>query len=522
MYNDDRLYFYQIINDLVERTNVELVYIHKGQSEVWLQRKDQRHNQVIRLTQLGFDWRNQLEADYQRTMYNSEKLSRLFLGRNITLYNVYVSAYSPVDEWQHLKNPIKHRHRKFLEMKTFYLTKEDRKQEQTNLFAELNLSEPKIVKPDYSVNQEQVIYQQYVKMMRIYNNKQYEQKQMFQYAKPLFTYVILAINVFLFILLEIQGGSTSTDVLIRFGAKYNPAILDGEWWRIISSVFLHIGMLHLIMNMLALHVVGSLVEQIYGNMRFIIIYLLAGVVGGVTSFAYSPQVAAGASGAIFGLFGALLYFGLNHRRIFFQTMGWNVIGVILFNIGFGFMVPQIDNSAHIGGLFGGFVAAAIVYFPKKKQLLHQLLASFLFISITIMIIWFGSANHAVQQEANQYELARQVKVINDLIDQEAYEQIITVSTQALDIEPNDYRAELLFYRSYAYSYMSQTDKALKDLETLIRIAPNKIPEAHFNLALIYLDSNMLEKAKTALEKAIELRPDEKSFRQLYQERFGES
>src|SRR5690625_6818338 len=100
-------------------------------------------------------------------------------------------------------------------------------------------------------------------------------------------------------------------------------------------------------------------------MKFLFIYLLSGIIGGLASFAFTINVSAGASGAIFGLFGALLFFGLHERKIFLQTIGRGIIFVILFNIIFGFTVPYIDNVAHLCGLVAGFIISAIVHLPKR-------------------------------------------------------------------------------------------------------------------------------------------------------------
>src|SRR5690625_7775775 len=97
------------------------------------------------------------------------------------------------------------------------------------------------------------------------------------------------------------------------------------------------------MNMLALYYLGTAVERIYGPRKFLFIYTLGGVVGGLASFAFTVNVSAGASGAIFGLFGALLFFGLTYKKIFFQTMGKGLLILIGINVVFGFVVPQIDK-----------------------------------------------------------------------------------------------------------------------------------------------------------------------------------
>lgn len=125
----------------------------------------------------------------------------------------------------------------------------------------------------------------------------------------------------MFILLEMNGGSTNPYVLLYFGAKYNPAILDGEWWRFFTPMFLHIGFLHLFMNGLSLYYLGTAVESIFGRLRFLIIYLFSGFFGTLASFIFSSHLSAGASGAIFGLFGALLYFGIEHKHTFSGRSG---------------------------------------------------------------------------------------------------------------------------------------------------------------------------------------------------------
>lgn len=185
------------------------------------------------------------------------------------------------------------------------------------------------------------------------------------------------------------------ETLIHYGAKYNPAIVAGEWWRIISSMFLHIGALHLFMNMLAVYYLGTAVERIYGSGRFIIIYFLAGIIGSLTSFAFNTHVSAGASGALFGLFGALLYFGVIYKNLFYQTMGKSVIFILLINLAFGFLVPQIDMGAHLGGLIGGFVAAAITSLPEQltKKRLYKMVGIITFICLTIFLARYGYVIH---------------------------------------------------------------------------------------------------------------------------------
>src|SRR5699024_640721 len=142
-------------------------------------------------------------------------------------------------------------------------------------------------------------------------NKRKKEENVFSFGRPKLVYILLVINLFMYFVLQANGGSESIETLIKYGAKYNPAILKyEEWWLFVRSMFLHIGFIHLLMNMLAVYYLGTLVERIYGSLRFIVIYFLAGIGAGFASFAFTTSVSAGASGALFGLFGALLFFGL--------------------------------------------------------------------------------------------------------------------------------------------------------------------------------------------------------------------
>ncbi|QYY44608.1 rhomboid family intramembrane serine protease [Aneurinibacillus thermoaerophilus] len=213
-----------------------------------------------------------------------------------------------------------------------------------------------------------------------------ELRETFFYGRPRFTYFFLVIIIALFILMELSGGSQNPRVLLFFGAKYTPLILEGEWWRFITPMFLHIGLMHILFNGFALYSLGTLTEQLYGSVRYFIIYMLAGISGVVGSFAFSPNLSAGASGAIFGLFGALLYFGTQNKSLFFQTLGTNILVVLGINLAIGFLSPQIiDNYAHLGGLIGGFLASAIVGLPRKKG--NPFIKAGAFILLAVLIWW---------------------------------------------------------------------------------------------------------------------------------------
>lgn len=147
------------------------------------------------------------------------------------------------------------------------------------------------------------------------------------------------------------------NVLIAFGAKYTPAIIKGQYWRLITPIFLHANLLHLGLNMLNFLLLGLMIEHIFGHVRFILIYLLTGIFSILASLVFAPlEISVGASGAIFGLVGAYSAFILIHREAFryhgILALGWLIL-VIGINIGLGFVIPGIDNYAHVGGLLSG-------------------------------------------------------------------------------------------------------------------------------------------------------------------------
>jgi len=170
-------------------------------------------------------------------------------------------------------------------------------------------------------------------------------------SQPILAYTLLGINIAVFIAdYYILGG-----MLTALGAKVNEAIVAGEYWRFLTPMFLHASIAHLGMNCLSLYLVGREVERLYGSRRFAAIYLMSGIAGGLFSFAMSPYPSVGASGAIFGLIGALLPFLYRNRGILLAPRQHitRILIVIGMNLVIGLTSGFIDNWAHFGGLLGG-------------------------------------------------------------------------------------------------------------------------------------------------------------------------
>lgn len=176
--------------------------------------------------------------------------------------------------------------------------------------------------------------------------------------RPRVTYGLMGILIVIFVIETLAGGSESPRVLINLGANVGPLVTGGEYWRLFTANFLHIGLMHIAFNLYALYIVGTEVEMFYGPWRFLAIYLLSAVCGAIASYAFTYGLSAGASTAIFGLIGTLFAFFTRNRAVFGEmsrTRLTNLIIVIVINVFYGLSVPAIDNWGHIGGFIGGFV-----------------------------------------------------------------------------------------------------------------------------------------------------------------------
>src|SRR5262252_11016003 len=182
------------------------------------------------------------------------------------------------------------------------------------------------------------------------------------------TSVLIALNVAIFGLMLAWGVAPmqpAIDSLIQWGANYGPKTTQGEWWRMFTCMFLHIGVLHLLFNMIALWNVGGFMERLLGSSGFVVLYLLSGLLGSVASVAWNPfVVSAGASGAIFGLYGGLLAFLVRHRDTMpyanLAALRTNTLAFVGYNLLYGLVQEGIDMAAHIGGLAGGFLCGLVL------------------------------------------------------------------------------------------------------------------------------------------------------------------
>ncbi|KGX90864.1 hypothetical protein N781_05690 [Pontibacillus halophilus JSM 076056 = DSM 19796] len=505
MYIEEQFRFWQIVGDLIVNHDFELVRLDENQQVVWMEKSHKNKTHIVRVIQRTFDWSNQLKQDHQLVMKQASQLQRKLRGRKLEFHNVYIASEQPVDEWHEVKQSKTVDGKKDNWLHTYYTTEDSREEQFSTLYSNVGLENRSFQKPETVTEMEQTAAYTKQSVYNQHHKRKKKQQELFQTGKPIFTYAFLAIIVLMFAWMEYTGSSLNTQHLIDFGAKYNPAIVDGEWWRFVTSMFLHIGFVHFALNSLALYYIGNAVERMYGSWRFVVIYMLSGVIGSLTSFALTPSVSAGASGAIYGLFGALLFFGVVERKLFLRTIGPNLIFILIINIAFSVVSPQIDNGAHFGGLAAGFLVSMMLHLPKRRKWSMQILALLVLLIGSIGILSFGLGSQPGVQQANE------------LLEQERYEEAIELTTEKLQSPMDQYKGELYFTRSYAYIKTGEFEKAQQDLEKSIRYESNTaLSRAHYNLALLESDLGNQDKALQHARKALELEPDNEDMESLVQ------
>lgn len=190
-------------------------------------------------------------------------------------------------------------------------------------------------------------------------------------SKPYITMAVIAVNIIVFAVMSIFGNTLDTQYMAEHGAMYPPYVAEnGQYWRLFTSMFMHFGLIHILNNMVMLGAVGRIVEIAMGHVRFLIAYIVAGICGGALSYAMMLHnndyaVSAGASGAIFGMVGALVWIVIANRGFYEGISRQQVIFMVILMIYYGVSTSGVDNWDHLGGLAGGFIISIVLYRKKR-------------------------------------------------------------------------------------------------------------------------------------------------------------
>jgi rhomboid protease GluP len=183
------------------------------------------------------------------------------------------------------------------------------------------------------------------------------------------TTLIIAINVIYFILLHLYPGANEGETIFKWGAYYLPAVQGGEYYRLITPIFMQIGISHFIFNVFSIFMFVSVLEHLIGRGRFIIIYLVSGIAGYVTTFLFSTNyLSLGASGAIFGVLGAFLYLSRKKSVMLDEASRKTIIPILILNLIFTFIDPGISITGHIGGFVMGYALSALLRIEHSRTL----------------------------------------------------------------------------------------------------------------------------------------------------------
>lgn len=287
---------------------------------------------------------------------------------------------------------------------------------------------------------------------------------------PVGTATALALTSVVFILMTMAGGPASRDVLLAFGASCRPYFLAGEYWRAVMPMFLHLSPVHLLLNLYALCLFGPELERVCGCGPFGLIYVSAGTAGSLGSMLMSRQMGAGASGAVLGICGALLVTryvrpsGLPEKE--YALFGRPLLLTVAITLAFGWIVPGIDNWAHIFGLFAGAWVRWLLW--KTRQYVDGtgpgLLRAPLIIALTTVSL-------AASATINRYPVVRRVSALI----QEGEKSLahgdrvraLSAFREAERLEPADYRAHLQL--SWIYAAFGQECQASEECEWAVRL-----------------------------------------------------
>jgi membrane associated rhomboid family serine protease/Flp pilus assembly protein TadD len=324
---------------------------------------------------------------------------------------------------------------------------------------------------------------------------------------PLVMYVIFGINAAVFLAMALSGSPLLTGPpareLIQWGANFGPLTVSGEWWRLLSAVFVHIGLLHFAFNMWCLWDLGTLAEGLYGRWTFGAIYLLTGIAASLTTIAWSPiRVSAGASGAIFGIAGALIAslklgeFAVPSEQI--RGVLRSVVLFAVYNLAFGAVSARTDNAAHVGGFVCGLVLGALM---AKLAPESDLTAKRLVVILATALLLFGGARWLYSARGYLGHTLR----AEQLLDQKGKQtQAIAELNKVLATKPDDEHARFLL--AIAYSDANQPAEAEKQWQFLLSRDP-KDKLVRYNLGLLYFNANRFDEAKAQFSEMLKLDPE---------------
>jgi membrane associated rhomboid family serine protease/Tfp pilus assembly protein PilF len=318
------------------------------------------------------------------------------------------------------------------------------------------------------------------------------------------TQAIFGLNVVVFLAMVFSGVSplepTSQD-LVRWGANFGPYTIGGQWWRLLSCVFVHIGIMHIALNMWCLWGLGRLAESIYDRWTFGAVYLITGVSASVASLAWNPVgVSAGASGAIFGIAGALIssfYLGeFPLPKSVTSSLLKSVLKFAGYNLVLGAMLGHTDNAAHVGGLVSGLVMGALIsrVAPRREDVMRRI--AVLLVGALLALggtMWLHRSHAYLYHGQNGYALLSEGKT----------DDAIAELQKSVRMRPNFAATHLALARAYLAKH--DFEDAAAEMRRVIALNPRS-EEGYYQLGLIYLEQKNPAKAEETFTQLLKIDP----------------
>lgn len=350
------------------------IVLHGAENEIWLENMDSNYK-IVRIVSNYIHNDEQFKFDVFRTKQIVKKIKKQTFSLNMNTLSIFVNLGDNVN----LSNFDDISNISVVNIKSISDLKNN---------SDVMKSFPNIID---SANYKEQGLELFMKLTKDINKKNEIDNNIasdiFRRKFPYVTLGIIFINFVIFLLMYLLGnGSTDGSTLIKFGALYKPLLLKGEYFRLITTAFLHIGVVHLLVNSYSLFILGSQMESFLGRAKYLFVYIISALCGSLMSIVFSSNVSAGASGAIFGLLGSLLYFGYNYRVYLGNVLKSQIIPLIILNLGIGLIIPDIDVAAHIGGLIGGVIATQAVGLRHKTSTFERVNG---FIILVIYILFLG-------------------------------------------------------------------------------------------------------------------------------------
>ena len=360
----------KLLHYLITKKNYTPMIVQGVENEIWLENLDEDYK-IVRIVNNYIHNDEQMEFDVFKTKRMAKKVKRKTFTFNIKVLSILTDVGDNVDK-----------EKEYDGVDIIYYEDENK------------LINNKYIKksfPDLANNLEysEDGFQLFLKITNEINQKNMkvsmETDNILKPKVPVVTYVLLSIIVTIFLIIQITDKNL---VILKYGLQRD-LVKMGEVYRLITGAFIHVDITHIIANAYSLFITGKLVESYFGKKKFTIIYFFSAITASLLSICMSESFSIGASGAIFGLLGSLLYFGFHYRVYFGNVLIRQIVPIIILNLGIGFIVPGIDNFAHIGGLIGGYLISrgmGVNSKDKKSDKINGLVLSFIYLAFLIILV----------------------------------------------------------------------------------------------------------------------------------------